>query len=66
MNNDSKEWELYNISSDRGETLNLALNHPDKVNQMAAMWHEWASQNFVLSSKLGSPSKGMPKLYYTP
>lgn len=31
-------WELYDLSKDRGETMNLAAKHPDRVREMAARW----------------------------
>ena len=35
-------WELYNLSSDRSETNNLAAKHPERVAAMAAAWEQWA------------------------
>ncbi|MDP0491356.1 MAG: arylsulfatase [Verrucomicrobiota bacterium JB023] len=32
------EWELYNLKNDRGETTDLAGEHPEKVKTMAAKW----------------------------
>ena len=33
------EWELYDLSTDRSETKNLAAEMPDKVREMAARWN---------------------------
>ena len=39
-------WELYQMDGgerpDRGETRNLAMQHPDRVTAMKAKWREWA------------------------
>ncbi|PXA04890.1 sulfatase [Coraliomargarita sinensis] len=40
----SKAWELYNLAEDRCETENLADKHPDRVTQMAAVWHRMAEK----------------------
>jgi len=42
------EWELYNMETDRSEMHNLALQQPEKVNEMATMYDNWASENHVL------------------
>jgi arylsulfatase len=31
-------WELYDLSKDRGETVDLAATHPDKVRALTAAW----------------------------
>ena len=31
-------WELYNMSVDRAETMNVAADHPDLVNQLVQAW----------------------------
>ena len=33
-------WELYNLSTDRNETNNLAARHPDKVGELAQAWEQ--------------------------
>jgi len=36
-------WELYNLSTDRTETTNLATAHPEKVKALAKRWNQrWA------------------------
>lgn len=42
------EWELYNLEADRTETINLANQHPEKVNEMAADWMTWAKRVLVI------------------
>ena len=32
------EWELYDLSHDRGESQNLATKHPEKARELEAMW----------------------------
>ena len=34
------KWELYDLTTDRAETNNLAEEHPEKVKAMAAKWQE--------------------------
>jgi len=34
------EWELYDLSHDRGESHNLASAEPERVKQMAAQWEQ--------------------------
>jgi arylsulfatase len=37
-----KRWELYNMRSDRTEMHDLANQHPEKVQTLAAAWKTWA------------------------
>ena len=41
---DPKKWELYNIAEDRSETNDLADKMPDKVEELAGRWDEWAKR----------------------
>lgn len=41
------EWELYNLEEDRIEANNLAETYPEKVEEMAKMWEQWAQENNV-------------------
>jgi arylsulfatase len=34
-------WELYDLSSDPGETANLAKRHPNRVEDMADRYETW-------------------------
>ena len=36
-----KQWELYNLKTDRSETNNLAETFPDRVTAMARDWEAW-------------------------
>lgn len=41
---EGKDWELYDLATDRCEAKNLAAQHPDRVRQMAARWSELDAQ----------------------
>ncbi len=41
-------WELYDMVADRTETNDLAATHPDEVERLENMWHDWAVQAHVL------------------
>ena len=38
---DKLPWELYDLSSDPGETANLAKRHPDRIQDMADRYETW-------------------------
>ena len=42
------KWELYDMSKDRAETIDLSSKHPELVSEMAAQWAHWARSNDVL------------------
>jgi arylsulfatase len=35
---DGGAWELYDLSADRGETNNLADQHPEKLGELVRLW----------------------------
>jgi len=37
-------WELYDISTDRSETTDLASEHPDTVERLRKQWWKWAKR----------------------
>jgi arylsulfatase len=37
-------WELYDLSKDRTETVNLAEKHPKLAANMEAQWHAWIKE----------------------
>ncbi len=37
-------WELYNLAEDRGETRNLADRHPEKLQELEALWNQLWTQ----------------------
>ena len=48
---DDKEWELYNLETDRIESNNVAADHPELVKELNDKWYEWANANKVLPKK---------------
>ncbi|SIS95936.1 arylsulfatase [Paracoccus saliphilus] len=41
-------WELYDMEADRTEMHDMAGQHPDRVERMAAGWQEWADRCGVI------------------
>ncbi|WP_397473449.1 arylsulfatase [Pusillimonas sp.] len=41
-------WNLFNMDTDRGETVDLAASHPDVVQRLEAMWRDYVERNKVL------------------
>jgi arylsulfatase len=39
-----EKWQLYNVSADRTETTNLADTHPAKVDELKALYEQWAKR----------------------
>jgi len=37
-------WELYNLAADRGETINLAISKPEKLDELVRLWEEQRDQ----------------------
>lgn len=44
---DDQPWELYDFTTDRTETNDLADLYPDRVKEMSNAWDQWGSQNYV-------------------
>lgn len=44
-------WELYNLSSDRCESNNLATQHPDKVRDLETEWAQHLEEFRLLAAK---------------
>lgn len=38
------DWQLYNVDSDRGETTNVAADHPDIVADLTAEWKDYVTR----------------------
>ena len=38
------KWELYDLQADRSETNNLAAGHPERVHELAVVYHAWAER----------------------
>lgn len=43
----SKEWELFDIEKDRTERVNLSFDYPDILHRMTDKWKEWAEKSNV-------------------
>nr|WP_224772628.1 sulfatase/phosphatase domain-containing protein [Pelagicoccus enzymogenes] len=52
-----ENWELYDLRTDRTESIDLAAQHPELVAEMAAAWDAWAHSHEVLPRKLGTSPK---------
>ena len=37
-------WELYDLDTDRTERHDLSRDHPERVQQMSALWDAWAKR----------------------
>lgn len=52
------QWELYNLASDRAESHNLAAKHPEKLQELVAIWTardgEYARQGATGASRAGN------------
>jgi arylsulfatase A-like enzyme len=44
----SYQWELYDLSTDRGETKDLAQQRPEVVNELSGDYFKWAEANGVV------------------
>ena len=38
------EWELYDMRADRTELDDLSRRHPERVRELAGLWHAWAER----------------------
>ena len=52
---DDEEWELYDLSTDPTERVDLAADRPDRVKELALAWEEaaWTNQVFPLDDGNG-------------
>ena len=41
---DGKEWQLYDLAHDIGETTNLAAKEPARVQQLSSLWDKWNAE----------------------
>jgi arylsulfatase len=48
-------WELYNLKTDRGESVNLAAQEPQRVQEMAAQWQKQTDETTALMEKYPPP-----------
>lgn len=54
-------WELYDLSSDRSETRDLAGDRPDKVRELAAVWTRQFEQYAALAAQDQPPAPPQPE-----
>lgn len=54
---DPNAWELYNMTSDRVETNDVARHHPDVVQRLQRRWEQWAHEADVLPFFQDRPAK---------
>ncbi|CCH51117.1 sulfatase [Fibrisoma limi BUZ 3] len=40
-------WRLFNVAADKAETQDVAAQHPEKVQQLATQWRQWATSHQV-------------------
>lgn len=40
-------WKLFNLAADRTETIDLAAQHPAKVQELESLWRQWANTHNV-------------------
>jgi arylsulfatase len=45
---DEDEWELYHLAEDFSESVDLAAKHPEKLDELIALWWSEAERNQVL------------------
>jgi len=45
---DAARWHLYNLANDISEQHDLALELPDRLNQMVQLWDRYAEDNGVI------------------
>jgi len=44
----ANHWELYDLDTDRGETINLAAKYPDVVKKLSLEYLTWVNENNVV------------------
>jgi arylsulfatase/uncharacterized sulfatase len=50
--NGSNQWELFNLSEDPGETINLATSMPNKLQELIKEYEAYAEENGVIELPL--------------
>ena len=49
----SGDWELFNLSTDPGETTDLSKQEPAKTKALLALWDQYVEQNGVILTEDG-------------
>lgn len=52
-----RDWELYDVEADRTELKNLAATYPEKLNEMSALYDDWARRCQVLPLEQLPPAR---------
>ena len=53
----SYQWELYDMSEDRGETKDLSSQNAELVNKLSRLYFEWARENGVVDFNTIKPKR---------
>jgi arylsulfatase A-like enzyme len=73
-NFDSDKWELYHVDVDRAESIDLAVENPEKLEALKKVWMEEAQKNFAMplddrtaleQITIKRPSEEQPRDSYT-
>ena len=40
-------WHLFDMATDKSETIDLAVKHPEVVRHLDSLWHQWANTHNV-------------------
>ncbi len=54
------KWELYNLENDRGETTDVAEQHPEVVRALSFEFQRWAVRNGVVDYETIKPQNAIP------
>ena len=54
-------WELYDLTTDRSESNNLAAQHPDKVREMEKIWTRHMEEFRAIALRNAPPAKAGKK-----
>jgi arylsulfatase len=53
-------WQLYDLSHDWSQTIDVAVAHPDKVAELKALWQAEATRNHVLPLQYNNLASMLP------
>ncbi len=53
----SKQWELFNLLTDRSESKDLAKAEPERLTQLITAWETWAKKTEAVPGKKNSEEK---------
>ena len=55
----SYQWELYDLESDAGEIQNVAAKNPNQVDELSALYFQWAKQTNVVDYDKIKPKQAL-------